>query len=260
LPQTPKADTLEFMNNTLLMILGLSFLGSVLGLVGGIALLLKEQWAKHASVQLIAFAAGVILATTFLDLLPEAVEQGGHYVYYYALFGMVAFFLVEDFLLHFHHDEEHEKKFSSIVPLVIVGDSIHNFIDGIVIAASFMADPKLGLLVAIATFLHELPQEIGDFAVLMSAGVSKINVILANLLSALATFVGAIMTYFFIETSHSFIGPLVGVAVGMFLYISSVDILPEITKSYGKDHRVSSAIAFIFGLLLMVCLTSIIPA
>ncbi len=240
-------------------ILVLSFIGSILGLAGGLGLLLNERLAKKMSVQLIAFAAGVILATTFLDLLPEAVAEGGKNIYFLALLGMVSFFLIEDFILHFHHHEKHEESLASVVPLVIVGDSIHNFIDGIIIAATYLIDPHLGIMVTIATFFHELPQEIGDFAVLLSAGLSKAKVIGANLLSALATFAGAILTYYSASYSHSITGPLVGIATGMFLYISSVDILPEITKGEEPKHRISNALAFIFGILVMIVVTYVIP-
>jgi len=245
--------------NPLLGILGLSFLGSVAGLIGGLILLWKEKFARAASVHLISFAAGVILAAAFLDLLPEAIEQGGEGTFILILVGLVIFFLIEDLVLHFHHHETHEHSLKSAVPLIVVGDSIHNFIDGVVISATFLTDPKLGVLVAVATFFHEIPQEIGDFAVLLSTGMSKTKVVFANLISAAATFVGAISTYFFVSRTEGLIGPLLALATGMFLYIASADILPELAHGEHRNLRWQIAAAFILGITLIFFLTKFIP-
>lgn len=249
------------MTDQLLNILGLSFIGSMAGLAGGLVLLWKEKLAKSASTYLISFAAGVILATAFLDILPEALEKQGEGVFLLVLIGLVVFFLAEDLILHFHHHEGHGHSLKTVVPLVVIGDSIHNFIDGVVIAATFLTDPKLGFLVALATFFHEIPQEIGDFAVLLNSGISKAKVLLANLISAAATFAGAILTVLFLERSSNLIGPLLGLAAGMFLYIASADILPQlVTSSHeGKTSRWSIAGSFLLGILLIYLLTTLIP-
>lgn len=244
----------------LLPVLSLTFLGSIAGLVGGIVLLWKGEISKETSLHLIAFAAGVILGTTFLDLLPEAQEIGGEGVFLLALIGLVAFFLIEDFLLHFHHHEEHAHRIKPVAPLIIFSDSVHNFIDGAVIAASFLADSRLGVFVAIATFFHEIPQEIGDFAVLLSAGLSKTAVLLSNLLSAAAAFLGAIGILLFVEQTSGFLGSMLGLAAGMFLYISSADILPEIVRTPVRDPRWHIAGFFLAGIGLMLLLTNILPA
>lgn len=245
--------------SALVSILALSFLGSIAGLLGGLVLLWKEKFAKDASIYLISFAAGVILSAAFLDLLPEAIGKGGENVFVLILFGLVAFFLIEDLLLHFHHHETHEHSLKTAVPLVVFGDSIHNFIDGVVISATFMTDPKLGTLVAVATFFHEVPQEIGDFAVLLSTGMSKLKVVFANLVSAVATFFGAILTYFFVQQVEGFVGPLLALATGMFLYIASADILPELVHGGHKNLRWQIASSFILGIALIFFLTKFIP-
>jgi zinc and cadmium transporter len=245
--------------NTLVIILALSLLGSVLGLLGGVVLLFKKEIKKETSLHLISFAAGVVIAAAFLDILPEAVSEGGEGVFLLSLIGLVGFFLTEDFLLHFHHHEEHEHSLKNIVPLLVLSDSIHNFIDGIVISASFLTDPKLGFLVSLATFVHEIPQEIGDFAVLLKAGVKKSTVFFLNLLSALATFVGAVGTYFFLNHTLGFIGPLMGLAGGMFLYIASVDILPELVREEKRDKPWHTAGFFLLGILVIFLLTRLLP-
>lgn len=234
-------------------------MGSVAGLSGGFLLIWKERFAKASSIHLISFAAGVMLAVTFLDILPEALGQGGEGVFLLALIGLVAFFLLEDIILHFHHHEAHEHALSSVVPLLVISDSIHNAIDGMVITASFLADVRLGLIVALATFFHEIPQEIGDFAVLLSAGVSRLKVIFYNLVSALATFLGAGATLILAENFQGLIGPFLGLAAGMFLYISLADILPEIVKGTKSKIKWHTAGFFLGGVLLMFLLTKFIP-
>lgn len=245
------------MNLPLLFLL--LFLGSVAGLLGGMLLIWNERFAKTNSIHLISFAAGVMLAVTFLDILPEAQAQGGEGIFLLALIGLVAFFLVEDFLLHFHHHEGHAHSLKSVVPLLLVSDSVHNAIDGIVITASFLADVRLGLIVALATFCHEIPQEIGDFAVLLSAGVSKAKVIFYNFLTALTTFLGAMVTLLLAEHSQNLIGPLLGLAAGMFLYISSADILPEVVRGTKKEIKWHTAGFFLSGVLLIYVLTKFMP-
>ena len=200
-----------------------------------------------------------MISAAFLDLLPEAVEKGGEGVFLLCLVGMVGFFLLEDFILHFHHHEEHQHTMKPIAAFLIIGDFIHNFIDGVVIAASLMINLKLGLLVAIATFAHEVPQEIGDFAILLSVGLSKTKVLLANVFSALATFVGALMTYYFLGSVTGLIGPALGIATGMFIYIASADILPELVRANKRDKKWHTAGFFLLGITLIFLLTKYLP-
>jgi zinc and cadmium transporter len=237
----------------------LAFLGSFAGLAGGLLLLWKENLAKKFSIYLISFAAGVILSATFVDLLPEAVHEGGEGVFVLMLIGLVAFFLIEDLFLHFHHHEKHEHSLKSAVPLIVFSDTVHNFIDGIVISVSFLANPNLGFIVALATFFHEIPQEIGDFGVLISAKLSKIKVLGANILSSFATFLGVGLTVLLSEKLANLIGPLLGLACGMFLYIALVDILPELVKTEKNKDKIKIAGSFLFGVVLMVLLSSILP-
>ncbi len=244
---------------SLVNLFGLLLLGSLAGLLGGVVLVWKSSVAKNFTVHLISFAAGVILATAFLDILPEAIEKGGESTFLLALIGLVTFFLIEDFVLHFHHHEGHEHSLKSVVPLLVFSDTMHNFVDGIVITASFIADPALGFLVALATFFHEIPQEVGDFAVLLTSGLSKGKVVAINLLSAFSTFLGAGLTLFLSGKSESLIGPLLGLSAGMFLYISSADILPQIVEASKKVSKIQTAGLFLAGILLVFLLTNFIP-
>lgn len=242
----------------LLILASLLFLGSIAGLSGGILLLFKEDLARRYSTHLISFAAGVMIAAAFLDLLPEATKAQGEGAFSLALVGLVIFFMVEYFLLHFHHHEGHPHPLKSVVPLIVGGDFIHNFVDGIVISASFLADPKLGFFVALATFFHEVPQEIGDFAVLLDAGVDKLKVVYYNLFSALATFLGAGATFFLAARSNFLVGPLLGLATGMFLYIALSDILPGLVKGE-KGDKWQIAVFFLVGIGVVYFLTNFLP-
>ena len=156
-------------------------MGSVAGLIGGIFLLSQEKLAKVLSIHAIPFAAGVMLAVSLLDILPEAIEESNvRVVLQLVLLVVVVAFLFEQFLLHLHHHEGHVKTLKTSLPLVISGDTIHNFIDGLAIATAFLVDPKLGFVVAVATFLHELPHEMGDFGLMLAAGWKKPKIILKS--------------------------------------------------------------------------------
>jgi zinc and cadmium transporter len=248
------------MMNSLLSVSILSFIGSILGFLGGLILVLNEKLTKKYSLHLISFAAGVILAITFLDILPEALSFGGEQTFLLVLIGLVGFFLVEDHFLHLHHHEGDMHPMDTATPLLlVVSDAVHNFIDGVAIAASFLADPKLGLMVALATLLHEIPKETGDFAILLSSGYSKKKAFTVNFLTALASLLGATLTVFLSGKTIHVIGPLLGIAAGMFLYIAASDILPKIVGHGEKNIKWHTTGFFLLGILLIYCLTKFIP-
>jgi zinc and cadmium transporter len=247
------------MNLTLLNIIFLSFVGDVVGFLGGLILIWNEKLTKKYSIYLISFAAGVILAIAFLDVLPEAYKAGGESAFTLALIGMVAFYLIENFILHLHHHEGDEHPLDATVPLILVSDAIHNFIDGVAIAIAYMASPKLGVVVALATLFHEIPKETGDFSVLLASGLSKAKAIGFNLLTAVVAMVGAVATYYLAGTTQKLTAPLLGIAAGMFLYIASSDILPQLTHGHERKLRWVISSFFLAGIVLIVILTRAIP-
>ena len=220
--------------STLGYILLFTFLGSVGSLIGGIALLSKEKFAIKISHFLASFAAGTFLGAAFFDLLPEALEGGeklGINVPLWVLVGIVGFFLIERTIHWFHHHEdyhEHAKETKSTVPLIILGDTMHNFIDGIVIAATFLTSIPLGIVTTLAVMAHELPQEIGDFGLLLHKGLSRKKVIMVNVLSAAAAFAGAILMYIAGDLLENYIPVFLAVTAGFFIYIAASDLIPEI--------------------------------
>lgn len=227
-------------------ILLFTFLGSVVSLVGGILLLIKEKWTLKISHFLMSFAAGVLLGTAFFDLLPEASEKAHDInIFAWALVGIVSFFLLERFVYWFHHHHEHEdKETKPTVPLVILGDSVHNFIDGVAIAATFLVSVPLGIVTALAVAAHEIPQEIGDFAILLHRGMKRNKVVVVNILSALTAMLGAVLTFFIGDAVTNILPIIISLTAGFFIYIAASDLIPEI-------HHEKRGFAFFESLLLV---------
>lgn len=236
----------------LVLVLTFSFLGSIASLVGGLFLLYKEKWTQKASGYLVSFAAGVLLSAAFFDLLPEALElaEKAEEVFFFTLSGMVVFFLVERFLLRLHHHE----RFHDLPPvssLVIVGDSLHNFIDGIIIATTFLVSTPLGIVSSLAIISHEIPQEIGDFGILLHGGMKRKKVLLVNLAAALMTVVGAILALSFAAKIRLVMLPLLSFAAGNFIYIAASDLIPEIHHGLGKQKSWLQTFLFLAGIVFI---------
>lgn len=247
-----------------LPVMGLATLGSLLGLTGAVLMLSKKQWGKSISIHAIPFAAGVMLAVSFLDILPEAVEKlEVKNVFLVVLVVMVAVFLLEQFLLHFHHHsdlhKEHEHMgLSRAVPLSIAGDTIHNFLDGVSIAAAYLVNPSLGFVVALATFLHEIPQEMGDFGVMLAAGWKRSRIIFVNLVTAMFTYLGAFLVLLFASSLRGHFNILLAVAGGLFLYLGASVLLPEVHNDK-RDNPWHQALLLLAGVALIWVLTQFIP-
>ncbi|OGM08580.1 hypothetical protein A2Z67_06360 [Candidatus Woesebacteria bacterium RBG_13_36_22] len=243
-----------------------SFIGSVAGLIGGVILLFRKDWARRLASVSVPLAAGVLLTLSFLDLLPEAVEAYGNGAFSVILIVFVVLFLIERFFFYLHHHLEDGETHSghshaqgeTIVPLIIFGDTIHNFLDGVVIGSSFLVNPALSLLVAFSTFLHETPHEIADFGILLGNGWSRKKTLIANFLSALATFPGAFLTYLYADRIKSGTGILLALAAGFFLYVATTDFLPEAAHAPRKIMFRQAAFLLI-GIFMMVAVRIIFP-
>lgn len=234
------------------LVLGFSCLGSVVSLIGGIALLYKSDWVKKISGYLVSFAAGVLLSAAFLDLLPEALEgtEEVQQVFLFTLTGIVIFFLTERFFLRLHyHDRFHD--LPPVSSLIIIGDAIHNFIDGVIITTAFLVNIPLGVVTSLAIVSHEIPQEIGDFGILLLGGMKKSKVLLVNLAAALMTVLGAILAFIFASTIKLTMAPLLSFAAGNFIYIAASDLIPEIHHGLGKERGWLQAVLFIVGIFFI---------
>lgn len=229
-----------------------SLIGGLFSLLGGLLLLSRKQTAAALARYATPFAAGALLAAAFFDLLPEAIERNaegaaGRWV----LGGILLFFLLEHFLRWFHHHHEHESEvMDTPAPLIVIGDSIHNLLDGIAIGAAFLINVPTGIVTAIAVAAHEIPQEIGDFGLLLKYGLDRKKVILINAASALMSTLGAVVTFWIGSEASLPLGALLGVTAGMFIYIAASDLIPTIHE--GVKGKASLLAA---GLLLLGVLT-----
>ncbi len=242
-----------------------SLVVSLISLIGALLLVVQTKKIKKPLPYFVSFAAGAMLGVSFLDLLPEAFEKVEN-VFPLVLIGIAIFYVIERFFLGYHkhhvavvhrrhshkgaehkmHALEHVKSYAW---MNLIGDGIHNFLDGIVIATSFFVSAPLGFVVSLAVVLHEIPQELGDFSVLLYGGLSPIYALGFNLLSAITAIAGALVGYFFSRGIEGFAGFLLPIAVGGFLYIALVDLLPELRKEVAFSRTVSQTVAFLIGIL-----------
>jgi len=218
------------------IVLFYSLIGGVFSLIGGVLLLSRQGIANKLAKYATPFAAGALLAAVFMDLLKDGLEQSTpDTVLLAAMVGMIAFFLAERFLHWFHHHHQHEGK-DPTTSLIVIGDTVHNALDGVAIAAAFLVSVPTGIVTTIAVAAHEIPQEIGDFGLLLSKGMSRMKVLLVNVFSALATVAFALLTYALGSQEHLPLGALIGLSAGFLLYIAASDIIPEIHERSQKDR------------------------
>lgn len=241
--------------STLSYILLFTFLGSIGALIGGFILLSKEKSVLKISHLIASFAAGTLLGTAFFDLLPEALdedEKAGGAIFGWTLGGILLFFLLERFIHWFHHHEDyhddtdnHESK--TTVPLIVISDTAHNFIDGVVIAATFLVSIPLGIVTTLAVAAHEIPQEIGDFGLMLHKGVSRKKIIIVNLVSASAAFFGAILAYSVGDRISAILPEVLAVTAGFFIYIAASDLIPEIHHEKRRGFALYETILLCVG-------------
>lgn len=237
-------------------ILIFTFLGSIVSLIGGVLLLLKEKFALKISHFLTSFAAGTLLGTAFLDLLPEAKEMGGEInIFVWTLLGVLIFFLLERFIHHHGHGSQPEAK-RSVVSLIVVGDSVHNFIDGVAIAATFLISIPLGIVTTLAVAAHEIPQEIGDFGLLLNRGMTRGRVLLINFYSSLAALAGAVLTYIYKENLEGFLPLILSVTAGFFIYIAATNLIPEIHSQEDQKTAFWETVLLLVGVLVVFLVVS----
>ncbi len=221
--------------NDYLYVLFFSLVGGVFSLVGGVLLLSRKKTAMALARYATPFAAGALLAAAFFDLLPESLHAlNADEALQWTLGGIILFFLLEHFLHWFHHHHEHGVE-KTPAPLIVVGDSIHNLLDGVAIGAAFLISVPTGIVAAIAVAAHEIPQEIGDFGLLLKFGYGRKKVLIINAVTALMSTVGALLTFWFGSQATLPVGVLLALTAGMFIYIASSDLIPLIhTESRRK--------------------------
>ena len=207
-------------------------IGSILSFVGGLLLLRAKKHRELAILLTLPFGAGALLAAAFFDLLPESFELGEpDELLLWALGGFTLFFILERCATWFHHHHEHDNQAHQNVQqrrLIIIGDIAHNAIDGVAIGAAFLVSIPTGIITALAVSAHEIPKELGTFALLLSRGWKNKTVILANLATAAATMATGLFVYFLGADAHLPVGPLLAITAGFFIYVAASDIIPDI--------------------------------
>ncbi len=217
----------------LLWILLFCLLGGVLSVLAAAAfLVLPPRWRERLLPHFISFAIGALLGTAFLALLPHAVMGVGaddvHDIMFVVLLGVLAFFMLEKSVLwrHCHADEceahlpAPRRGGRAAGTLILVGDGLHNFVDGVLIAGAFLTDVHLGIVTAVAVAAHEIPQEVGDFAVLLHSGYSRRRAFVYNMISSLTTIVGGVLAYYSLADAHQVLPYILAVAAASFIYIA----------------------------------------
>lgn len=233
-------------------ILVFSLLGGVVSLIGGIILLSRRSWAEKLATYATPFAAGALLSAVFLDLLNEGVSIAEpRTVLLSALIGIIGFFFAERFLHWFHHHHQHDSDTDPRASLIVIGDTMHNALDGVAIAASFLVSVPTGIITTIAVAAHEIPQEIGDFGLLLNKGYSRRKVILVNILSALATTGMALLTFWLGSDANLPVGLLLGLSAGFLLYIAASDIIPSIHEHSQKKLLDIRPLLLVLGAVLV---------
>ena len=224
--------------STFSWIIAVSLAGGALSVVAAAALSLSV--GAHRVNILISYAIGALLGTAFLEILPHALEHGDpHKMAGTVLFGILVFFVLEKLVLwrHCHHDHceahdarapAHDHGRSGL--LILVGDTFHNFVDGILIAAAFLENTELGIVTALAIIAHEIPQEVGDYLILLHSGYSKAKALAFNLLSSVATLIGATLAYFALSELTEWIPSLLGLAAASMIYVAVADLIPGLHK------------------------------
>ncbi len=229
---------------------------SLLSLIGIFFLFFKTNLFEKIIYYLVAFAGGVLFGIVFFHILKETIEHFPPYLFsLFLTIGFLIFFILER-IIRWRHCHLPKCEIHPIGPLNLFGDSLHNFIDGLIIAAGYLTSLKTGLLITLGTIVHEIPQEIGDFAILVYGGYTKRKALFYNFLSATAAILGAIIGFLFLEKFQSLLPFLLSLAGGNFLYIASSDIIPELHREIDLRKSIYSFIIFILGIFLIILLTN----
>ena len=241
--------------NLLLLIILVTFINGLTGLVGVFALWISDKLLNKIVMGLVAFSAGALLSGALFHLTAESLEHlTPTATFTYLLVGFSLFFVMEKFL-YWHHCHKHGKcEVHPVSYLILIGDGVHNFIDGIIIAVSFMVSVPFGVITTLIIIGHEIPQELGDFGVLVYSGFSKGKALFYNFISQLTCVIGGIAGYFLSSTMEGVIPFVLPIAAGGFIYISASDLVPELHKEPKLKKSLASFGIFIMGILFMLAL------
>ena len=244
--------------SVLAWIITATIFGGILSVLGAALLALNSSSQRYVGA-MVSYAIGALLGAVFLNILPEAIKLTNNVAAFSAtlLGGILLFFILEKLVLwrHCHHDhcEAHEPKVEAKNDhgrsglMIMLGDTFHNFVDGVIIAAAFLTDIQLGIVTAMAIFAHELPQEVGDFAILLHSGYSKIKAFKLNLISSFASVAGAVLGYFILDTMQSWIPSLLALAAASMIYVAVADLIPGLHKRAQLKDTLQQVVLILLG-------------
>lgn len=225
---------------------------SAVSLIGAAALVISENKLKRFIHYFISFAVGALLGEVFLHLLPEMSEFGFSRLQgIYILFGVLLFLVLEKLILWHHSHTDHEESVHAVVWLTLIGDGVHNVLDGMLIAATYIVSIPLGIATTIAVLFHEIPHELGDFMVLIHGGLKSTKALWFNFLSALTSVIGMLFVYLFAREFTHTPQVLLGVGVASFLYIAMADLIPELNQEKKLSRSILQFIYLIIGIVTM---------
>lgn len=256
---------------TLGWILAASVAGGTLSAgLAAVSLAIRATWVP----MLVSFAIGALLGAAFLEIIPHAFEAGeAHEVAFAILGGIFGFFVLEKLLLwrHCHtencevHDPHHQPRGASAHDqgrsgaLIVVGDTVHNFVDGVLIAAAFLQSTELGAVTALAIIAHEIPQEVGDFLILLHSGYSRLRALVVNLLSSCATIVGGVIGYYGLQVIADLEATLLGVVAASMIYVAVADLIPGLHKRPELRDTASQALLIALGIGAIAMVRVVVP-
>jgi zinc and cadmium transporter len=231
-------------------IFGFSILGSI-GAIAGAGLLLTFPGAVRTKLvpYLVSYASGTLLGAAFLGMIPAGLQAApARPILATVLFGMVLFFILEKLVLWRHCHQQDCEVHTQAAPLILIGDAFHNFVDGIVIAAAFLTSVPLGIAAAIAVIAHEIPQEVGDFAILLESGYSRTRALVLNTLSAAATLPGAVLAYFWLAEAQVMVPYVLAISASSFIYIATADLIPTLHRRTSLIDSLQQTLLLILGI------------
>lgn len=233
---------------------------SLVSFIGVLTLLLKRDVLNKSVFLLVSLAVGALLGDAFIHIIPEAFEETSNSTLTSLLIigGVLIFFVLEKVLHWHHHTLDHAEEHPHPVGyMILFGDGVHNFIDGLIVATSYMVSIEVGIATTIAVILHEIPQELGNFGVLIHSGYSKAKALWFNFLSALAAIAGAIVALLLGSVTEQFPMWLLPLTAGGFIYIALSDLIPELHKDHKTNQGVAQVIAIIIGVVSMILLLAL---
>ena len=224
---------------------------TLIAFIGIFTLAINENILKKILLILVSLSAGALMGGAFLHLIPESIQEAnGADIFIVVLVGFIIFFIIEK-ILHWRHCHDGKCDVHTFHYMNLIGDSIHNFIDGLIIAAGFIVSIPLGFTTTVAIVAHEIPQEIGDFGVLIYGGFEKKKAIILNFIVASTIVIGGVVGYFLSNLIEKSVYILLAFAAGGFIYIAATDLIPEIKKEVNIKKSITTMFIFILGILIM---------